>query len=382
MPSISNVSDLLVELVSIPSINPRLKGADSLADEAKLADYIKEQLRLVGIDVELQEVECGRHNVIGHISRGPFGKHGIVLLCSHMDTYPPVDAQQLKPTIEGTRLYGRGSADAKGPLASMMYAFMQAADSRYRRETYFVASIDEEYGLLGAKTLSNLRIRPDLAITGEPTSLIPVVAQKGIIRTCITIAGEESHAAYPKPQNAILDAGKLVNGIKCFNEELVAEFGHPRLTPSTVVPTRLLSDGDMNLTPSEVVIWLDARFLPGVTAEEFLARLETYLQGYVEDEVDWKVASPGFVSPPNDCPLSNLLVADFLKCITSVTGRSETETFSYGSEAGYLAEFSTASLVFGPGDAKYSHSDNEVVELRQVEDASEIYTHLLTGHRM
>lgn len=377
--STAEITRLLSDLVSIRSVNPRLRGALPTDGERNAGDYVASFLARHGVEVELQEVAAGRHNVIGHIERGPRADDRVILISAHMDTYPDSDqdAREFEPRVEDGFLVGRGSADAKASLAAMLASVVNVRDRPDRREAYIVASIDEEHGLCGCRALCSHSMRPDLAITGEPTSLVPIYAQKGIVRAGIHLAGEPHHAAYPGGQNPLYAAARAMVLLQEFNERLAALPDPRRMGPATITPTRVESDGDMNLTPQSVRIWFDARILPGQTEEAFLHDLRTYLEARLE----WKFAveAPYFSSPPNACATDHPLVQELFSKIEAITGSCAPQTFSYGSEAGVLSSIATAALVFGPGDPRYSHGPGERVRLEEVEAASRIYAQILTS---
>ncbi|MFI5911828.1 M20 family metallopeptidase [Dactylosporangium sp. NPDC051541] len=372
-------AQLLAELVAVRSVNPLLStgGPD---DERQLGEHVAGLLRSWGVETELQEVKDGRCNVIGHLPRRGAGDDAVVLLTAHMDTYPqggPSAAYQ--PVRDGTMLYGRGSADAKGSLASMLAAFHRAARAPDRRESFLAATIDEECLLLGANALAQHHMRPTLAVTGEPTGLVPIVAQKGIIRGSMRVRGPKAHAAYPKPRTAITAATDLVEGVRRINADYAATATAGDLSAPTLTLTRIDSDGGMNLAAEEVTVWFDGRFLPGVSGEEFAAEIVGRLRTAVPADLDFAMNELSFISPPNRCPTGNPILAEFFTAVKDVTGRCEPETFAYGSEAGVLAGFSAASLVFGPGDARFSHGEIEGIDLTEVNAAVQIFERLLIG---
>lgn len=377
---VPDAEELLGELIAIPSVNPLLPGSEGLAHEGALASFVAARLRAAGVDVETQEIADGRCNVIAHLPRAGDADDRVILLSAHMDTYPaggPRAAYQ--PVKEGRSLYGRGSADAKGSLAAMMTAFLQAATLPDRRECYLAATVDEECLLLGAKGLTAHGMRPTLGITGEPTGLVPVVAQKGIIRGSFRVGGPRSHAAYPTGTSAVTSAAELVRAVTRLNADLAAEPGHPDLGAPTVTVTRLDSDGGMNLSATEVAVWFDARFLPGTGGQEFAARIEQDLRRLLPEQVDFRLEPLTFVSPPNEVPPATPLVAEFFAAVKNVTGVCEPDSFSYGSEAGVLAEICGSAVVFGPGDARHSHAELEVVDLDELGAAIDILRSILVG---
>jgi acetylornithine deacetylase len=373
------VREVLLDLVAIPSVNPSLGDTDT-SGETEVAAYVEAHLRGMGVEVQLQPAECGRQNVIAHIDRGPNALRGVILLTAHMDTYPSSsdNALQRYPRIHNGRVYGRGAADCKASLATIMEAIIRASRCRDRREAYVVATVDEEYGLSGAKALAHLGVRPQLAITSEPTSLVPIVAQKGIVRSSILVSGNAMHAAYPHGQNVLNSAARILLATESFNTSLQQLPAHLSLSPATIVPTRLIGNGGMNVSPATATLWFDGRFLPGTSAEQFLASFRNFIDAETAGSVRYEFATSPFVSPPNECPLSNAAVQKFFECVRNVTRRCRPEAFSYGSEAGVLAQFSDASLVFGPGDPRCCHADDEYVDLPDVDCATTIYERLLT----
>lgn len=377
--AVPSVEDMLASLVSLRSVNPRLGGAAKDDGEREVAAYVRTLLETHGVSVSIQEVMPGRCNVVGHSPPGVHADKRTILLSAHMDTYPASGEGdgEYQARIEDGFLIGRGSADAKGSLAAMLHAFLQTVDSPYRREAYIVASVDEEFGLCGCKALALLNLRVDLAITGEPTSLEPIYAQKGIVRSRIRVFGDVDHAAYPGSSNALFRAACVLGAMDTLNRELRGVLSNCGLTPSTITPTRIESDGDMNKTPSEVSIWFDARTLPGLSASALLDRLQLHVQHALGAEPTYSVEAPSFESPSNCCELREPMVLDFLREVEAATGRCEPATFSYGSEAGVLSAISRASLVFGPGDAKYSHGPGERVNLEEVRLAAQVFANVL-----
>ncbi|GAA3229206.1 M20 family metallopeptidase [Nonomuraea helvata] len=375
-----DASDLLTRLIAIRSVNPLLPGAAPGDGEREAAAFVADHLRAAGIETELQEVEDGRCNVIGHLPRAGGADDAVILLVGHLDTYPAGGPRSgYEPVREGDLLYGRGSADAKGSLAAMITAFLAAARSPVRREAYLAATVDEECLLLGARRLVTHAMRPSLAITGEPTGLVPITAQKGIVRGSLRVRGERCHAAYPKDGTAIDAAAGLVKAVRRLNEDYRRGPSHPVLGVPTMTVTKARSDGGMNLGAGEVTLWFDARFLPGTSAGSFAVELENGLRR-LAGEIDFAADPPSFLSPANQCLVDTPVVAGFFDHVKQVAGACEPEGFCYGSEAGVLAKICDSSLVFGPGDAAYSHGQVEVIDTRELAAATEIFRRLLIDH--
>src|SRR5207244_275298 len=142
----TDVVSLAAELLAIQS---------TTGSEAAAVDFVSRWLVARGWNVTLQEVSRGRANIWGSRS----GNDGGVTFSTHLDTVPPF----VPPRLEGTRLFGRGSSDAKGIAASMMVAADRLVSNDEKRvEVLFVVGEDE--GVDEARAAKKLRARQGLGI--------------------------------------------------------------------------------------------------------------------------------------------------------------------------------------------------------------------------
>ncbi len=208
MRSESDVVALLGELVCIPSHET----------ESAVVELLCRRFRERGIACETRLVgPAGRANVIATWGEGPRS----LILNSHMDTVAPGDAGQwhappFGAEIRDGRLYGRGSADAKGPLAAMIVAFESIARSRVRAKGRLIltaVSYEEENGR-GTHAEVAAGTRADAAVVGEPTSLRVCVAHKGVLRLRVTTRGKAAHASEPwEGANAISAMAPVIGAL-------------------------------------------------------------------------------------------------------------------------------------------------------------------------
>src|SRR5664279_1330767 len=133
---LSNVTDLLAELISIPSVNPHGDPGTRSVGEEQIASYLAAFLKELGADVELKEVKPGRPNVFGVFhpekpvrQRLAFAPHTDTVSVAGM-TISPFD-----PVTKNGRLYGRGASDTKGPLAAALWALAQWSRSKARSQS-------------------------------------------------------------------------------------------------------------------------------------------------------------------------------------------------------------------------------------------------------
>src|SRR5947208_3084214 len=174
----TDVVSLAAELLAIQS---------TTGEESATVDYISRWLLARGWNVKLQEVSRGRSNVWASRPGGPGG----ATFSTHLDTVPPY----VPPRLEGTRLFGRGSSDAKGIAAAMLVAADRLVDAGEKRiELLFV--VGEEKGSDGARAANNLQATSKFLVNGEPTESKLASGAKGSQRVVVRTRGRAAHSAY------------------------------------------------------------------------------------------------------------------------------------------------------------------------------------------
>lgn len=150
------VVKLTQALVRIPSV---YRPGDPEGNEQKVAQYVANYLKQMGVEVHIEEVEPGRPNVIGIIDSGKPGK--TILFEGHTDvvtegdrsawTYDPFGAE-----IVNGRIYGRGTNDTKGNLACMITAVhsLLREKEQWKGKIILCIPCDEEGMMIGLNTLS------------------------------------------------------------------------------------------------------------------------------------------------------------------------------------------------------------------------------------
>jgi acetylornithine deacetylase len=169
--------------MSTRALLERLVGFPTVSRDSNLAliAFIQDYLAQYGVECELfHNAERTKANVFATI--GPRDRGGIVL-SGHTDVVP-VDGQDwtLDPfrlTERDGRLYGRGTADMKGFIASVLAAVPRFVEQDLKLPVHLAFSYDEEVGCLGVRPmlaeLATRPHRPRLCLIGEPTELKPVL---------------------------------------------------------------------------------------------------------------------------------------------------------------------------------------------------------------
>ncbi len=211
------------------------------------------------LDLEMNKMgfEVGKDaigNVIGVVGEG----EPVILLCGHMDTV----AGHLPLRIDEGKIYARGAVDAKGPLAAMIMAAVEAAkEPNFKGKILVAAVVEEEATSRGVKHLITQGITADYAIFGEPSGVENVtIGYKGQIQLKIFLKTETGHASTPWfYDNSLEKAFELWKQIKNASS-------YPSLDPSaspynavTACLVKLVGGRATSVVPFEAEMNLDIR---------------------------------------------------------------------------------------------------------------------------
>lgn len=363
------VLELASELVSIPSYER----------EEEVARFLARRLRAIGFEVALEEVEPGRPNLIARLP----GVGRTLMFCGHMDTVPPDSPDQLRPRVEGGRLYGRGACDMKGALAAMVCALEDLAEGGRAGGLVFLATVGEETGFLGMRYfMAHYRDRIAGCIVGEPTSLEVGVAHKGGAWIELTTIGRPAHGSTPeRGVNAVYHMALVVRAIQ---EELAAalrERTHPLLGPGTVNVGLIRGGTRPNVVPARCTIQVDRRLLPGETPEgameELTVLVENLTREYPELAVEMRLMQS---YPPLEVGADEAIVRAVIGACRAVRGREpEIVGLSYGTDGALSQAGGIPTVICGPGSAAQAHTEGEFVDVAELIAAAHIYREAARG---
>lgn len=368
--AVTETGALLRRLVRIDSVNP---PGNEAAVAAEIADWLGER----GISARMIELAPGRCNLVAEVNGAGPGR--TIVLNTHMDVVaagPGWASGPFAGEVRDGRLYGRGAADAKGPLAAMAVALVRLKGrSDWRGRAVLAAVTDEEGRSGGARALLE-DFAADAAIVGEPTSLEIVTCHKGSVRPVVEITGRGAHAAMPQDgRNAVLGLGRL---LRLVEDHAVAlkRLAHPIVGAPTIVPV-LVSGGEaLNMVPERCRVTFDRRLVPGETEESALSSLQAVLDAFnrgnpgLEARVAELAPSTGGPSEtPDDDSLVRLGVGALggLGQPTSVGGMQVNCDMSHFRRAGM------ATIVYGPGEPRQMHVVDESIDLEELERGARGY---------
>ncbi|WP_226021715.1 M20 family metallopeptidase [Halomicrobium salinisoli] len=289
------------------------------------------------------------------------------VLNTHVDTVPP----HVEYRREGDRVYGRGSCDAKGPLAAMVDAFLRADVEEGGRVTLAITP-NEETVQTGAAALAE-DLTADGYIVGEPTGLDVCTAASGQCEGTVVIQGESAHAADPgSGKNAIRAAAPVLQALETYDEKR-GPGEHEQLGRPTLTATMIEGGEATNQVPAECRVTFDRRSVPPETVDEFRADLEEHLYQWMPTGMDLSVE---LIRP--DTPFPEAFAtdedADLVRALRDASGGA-VRPFGAATEASYFAA-DAPTVVFGPGvltddEGAVAHSEREHVPVGQLHAAAD-----------
>ena len=325
----------------------------------EMRDLLVETLEGYGHEATVDEAG----NVLAH--RGADDATHLVLN-THLDTVPPHVPFSAGPDDV---VRGRGTCDAKGPLAALLAAFLRA-DVGDGRLTLAITP-DEETHQTGAGHLTET-LSADGYIVGEPTDLDVCTAARGQFEGTVTISGESAHASEPRDgQNAIRAAAPIMQAMESF-DETVGSPEHETLGRPTLTPTVIEGGEVPNQVPAECTITFDRRSVPPERSADFPERLERHLQQWLPEGMSVAVS---LVRPDTPFPeaFETDAEADLVRTLAAESG-GEVRPFGAATEAAHFAP-DAATVVFGPGvladeEGAVAHSEREYVHRDEIHEAA------------
>jgi len=367
----------LKELVKIDSVNPSLVPGG--AGEAEIGAFVADFLDGIGLDVELCEVEKDRPNVVG-VLRGK-GSAPSLILNGHVDTVGVEGmVDPFDPRIDGNRLYGRGSADMKGGLASILHAVKAVVDSDVELSgDLIVASVvDEEYASLGTERLMD-SFSADGAVVCEGTGLEIAIAHKGFVWLEVETHGKAAHGSRPEEGiDAIAKMGRLLVELDDFGVKTLSGRSH-RLLGSPSLHASIISGGrELSTYPDLCRLKLERRTIPGEDVALVHSEILSILERLSEADSKFKAELRTIFSRgPFNVSIEEMIVRSLGRAIHKVTGREPKYIGSYGwLDSEIIQNAGVPTAIFGPGGVGM-HSTNEYVYVDQVVEAAMVLSQLI-----
>lgn len=351
--------ELLKALVCFPSLSTK---------EQDLVDWLEKSVEKTG----LLQVERYGDNLIFSITGDQVGPW--LLMNTHSDVVPASSNHKgnpFEPVEEDGKIWGRGTTDAKGCGTAMLKSLLELASEgwkpRYGKVSFALTICEETSGefngmaYLRSLMTDNLLKLPDAALIGEPTSLAPCIAQKGLLVLRLTTEGESGHAAHVYGKNAIYEMAEVVSNLKFVHFDAFNPFiGNVKITP-----TKIHAGTISNAMPEHTEVILDVRTIPEVSNDDIIITLKDRLGCKIQ------VISDRFVSTQTD-PNSNIAQSS-LKASGQDFFGSPT-----ASDWVFLADIPVVKI--GPGNSEMSHKRDEYIEIDQLNGGVTLYKSIIRDY--
>ena len=347
----------------------------------ELIHFIRDHLSRLGVKSRMTYNEDKtKANLFATLGEG---KPAGIILSGHTDTVPwdgqdwtmdPLSGM-VQDGPEGPSLYGRGSADMKAFIGIAVSHAEQFLNSNAPFAVHFAFSYDEEVGCFGVKELiADLRdasIRPLACIVGEPSSMIPAIAHKGVYRYRCCVRGKEAHSSLtPHSVNAIEMAARVVGRLRDMGEDF--EKNEPRFEGFDV-PFSTTSVGQFhggiadNVVPRDAEFRYEFRDLPTANAAQMQADVVAYARS-LEPRMKAVAPAAGF-DFSTICEIPSFLGSKddpATRLAQELSGEKHTTLVAFGPEAGLFKNAGISTVVCGPGSIQQAHQPDEFVSLEQL----------------
>jgi acetylornithine deacetylase len=372
--------------MAVPTLSPRaLELAQTLVrfntvsanSNLALIHFIRDELAKLGVKSRLSyNAEKTKANLFATLGEG---KPAGLILSGHTDTVP-WDGQAwtvdpLAAVVKDGRLYGRGSTDMKSFIALALAHAEAFLHSPAPFAIHFAFSYEEEIGCFGVKELiADMRdagIQPLACIVGEPTSMVPAIAHKGVYRYRCCVRGKEAHSSLtPQSVNAIELAARVVGRVRDMAERMERE--EPRYEGFDV-PFSTASVGQFhggiadNVVPRDAEFRYEFRDLPTADAQAMQQQVVAYARSL--EPAMQKVAPETGIRFETICEIPSFLGSeqdDVTRLAKRLAGEQRTTQVAFGTEAGIFKNAGIRTVVCGPGSIVQAHQPDEYVSLEQL----------------
>jgi formylaminopyrimidine deformylase len=392
--------ELARKMIRYPTLSP--PGRNTIDLQAEIAAYLTD----AGFETDTFEVFPGDVDVVGTRKGSQSDEFASIIFNGHVDvaetgergawTHDPFD-----PVIDGDRLYGRGAADMKGPLAAAMFAAKVVHDLgiEHRGDLIIQSVIGEEMGEAGTLTANERGYRADYAIVPEPMDF-KFSGQGGVITGWIEIQSPET--LHDGVRAKTIHAGGGLHGASAIEKmtKIIAALGdlerhwavtkhYPGFPPGTTTINPAVIEGGRH--PAFIAdycgLWVTVHFYPNESWESVTQEIEVHVLRTAAADL-WLQDNPptfrwggrsmiedrGEIFPasaiPTDHPATKLLEDIHRDVIGSHPVHEMSTTVT---DSGWLESAGIPTVIYGPGSLEQAHTIDEWISVEQLTKAAEVY---------
>ena len=371
----SQTLELAKSLINRPSVTPYDKGCQAI---------MIDRLEKIGFKIHPLKFGDVDNFWATHGNTGP-----IFSFAGHTDVVPAGDdgawkTPPFEPTVKDGLLFGRGAADMKGGLASMVVAtenFVEKNPNHKGTLAFLITSDEEGVAVNGTVKvmdyLKSLDQKIDYCLLGEPSStsvLGDVIknGRRGSLNGLLTIKGKQGHIAYP---HLAENPNHLMTSV--LNDLCQQQWDNGNdYFPATSFQISNIHSGSRvtNVIPGEVEIMFNFRYSTETTKEELQKKVNDILDSHkLNYSIDWSHSGYPFLTP------QGVLVSACIDAIEKIKSiKPELSTSGGTSDGRFIAQKGTQVVELGPINATI-HQINESVLVQDLDDLTKIYSKILTN---
>jgi acetylornithine deacetylase len=374
LPSLENMIRRLVAVPSVSSVQPELDTGN-----APVCNLVAEWAEGLGFETTVTAVpgQTGKFNVIARLGSGEGG----LVLSGHTDTVPwdegrwtrdPFDAR----VLDG-RIYGLGTADMKSFLAVALRAVTEFRRSQLKAPLTILGTADEESTMSGARALAQSEgPLGRFAVIGEPTSLRPINAHKGIIMEGIRIIGRSGHSSNPAlGRNALKGMMEVADALEGLQTMFAEKYRADEFeVPEPTINLGFIRGGDnANRICGQCEMHIDVRLNPGMTVDGVRSAIRDAVSQRLEGsgmEVEFQALFEG-VDPLGAAGHERLVSA------CEMESGHRRGAVCFGTEGPFLQSMGMETVIMGPGSIDQAHQPDEFLELESATTAVDLVRRLI-----
>ena len=375
---------LLVDLVAMNTENPPGRG---LGDCGRA---LRDVLSDFGFSPELIELSPSGELEEPCILRAEIGSGDrIVYFHGHFDVVPAQRSDQFSPTRQDGKITGRGTADMKGGLVSMIYGAAAAREFGLLGDGRIVFHLvcDEETGSVAGSGYLRQHDLIDPAalamVTTEPTGGAVWHANRGALTLRVTVHGKPAHV------------GQAHLGVNAFEHMLtvaqpLVDLAHQMLNERTefalesddargsmlVIGGASGSGANFNVVPDTAWFSVDCRFNPEADLDDVLGRITGAINDaaeHVETDVSVEVLQR---QPSASTSVEHPAAMILSRCIEDVEGGPPRFELCPGVlETRWYAQLGIPAFAYGGGRLDVSHGPNEFIDETAMRRCAVVYAH-------
>jgi acetylornithine deacetylase/succinyl-diaminopimelate desuccinylase len=366
-------------LLAAPSENPG--GTEDAAVDAAAAILAE-----LGASAEVVRSEEGRPSLLARVGSGDRPR---LAWNGHLDTVPTGDpstwsSDPFGGAVADGRLVGRGACDMKGPIASALAALagVRRAGLAFAGTLELHLVADEELaGTHGTRVLRDRGLLDqDAAVVGEPTELLPALAERGGAWVTAVAHGKAAHGSQPhRGVNAIVSMSRLVLRLP----DVLPDREHPLVGRPTVNVAIVAGGSAPNVVPDRCEVEIDRRIVPGETdPEEVMAPFHRLIEALHDEHPDLDIeVSIREWTEAAETGGDSTIAAVARNALAEETGRRPPFVgFTGITDARYYINDATIpTVILGPGSLSLAHTADESIGLDELHAGARAYARLFAG---